>query len=75
MLRALSEYDQSESELERKTIGGKTQETNSVLILYLIGWGDSMNFLDLSLKPFERKQLDQHQYLGNCPTTPPLTQH
>ena len=74
MLRALSEYDQSKSELEGKTTGGKTQEANSVLILYLIGC-DSMNFLDRSLKPFERKQLDQYQYLGNCPPIPPLTQH
>ena len=74
MRRALSEYDQSKSELEGKTIGGKRQEGNSVLILYLIGC-DSMNFLDRYLKPFERKQLDQYQYLGNCPPIPPLTQH
>ena len=28
----------------------------------------------LCVHPYKLKQLDQYQYLGNCPPTPPLTQ-
>ena len=33
------------------------------------------NFDDVSLANLVVDQLDQYQYLGNCPPTPPLTQH
>ena len=29
----------------------------------------------LCVYPYKLKQLDQYQYLGNCPPNPPLTQH
>ena len=34
-------------------------------------------YIDLSLAPrsYQNLQTDQYQYLGNCPPTPPLTQH